>query len=413
MSLISDTLREHPIIYVTRDIERALGLPLTTEGYFIIANSTPFAKAVVQNNSNVLLIESNELLDTHELLTHPQVTTFIEQRVGAKLMVFKNTTQIEKICAANNWTLLNPPAILSQKIEDKISQVEWLGDLGSFLPEHKIHVLQEVWFDGTPFILQFNRAHTGNGTILIENKDTLHNLKTQFPDRPVRITEYVAGPMFTVNAVITSSGTGIGSDPSYQITGLAPFTDQPFATIGNDWSLAKKLLSEKAKTQLTIMVENIGKKLFLDGWHGLFGLDVVLAKDTDTLYLIEINARQPASTTFESQLQILQQKEEKLTTFEAHITSLLSLPLDYSIAPVQDGAQIIVRNHEGKKWTQEELSQVMKQLEILGTNVICYTNETPGSDLLRIQSNHGIMADHKIFNETGQKIYDCIINRGA
>ena len=65
-----------PIIYVTRDIERALGLalsnveglPLDTPGYFIISNFTPFAKRVARGRKNVVLVKEEKMLDTYELL---------------------------------------------------------------------------------------------------------------------------------------------------------------------------------------------------------------------------------------------------------------------------------------------------------------------------------------------------------
>lgn len=406
MSVLFDALRVQSVVYVTRDIERTLGLPVTTEGYFIISNSTPFAKAVAENHPNVLLIESNELLDTHELLIHPQVTTFIEQRVGAKLLVFKNTPHIEKICAEHNWKLLNPSANMAQKIEDKISQVEWLGELDSFLPEHKIHLLKEVWFDGTPFIVQFNRAHTGNGTILITNEKMLCDLKTQFPSRPVRVTSFISGPMFTSNNVVTPDKILVGNI-SYQITGQRPFTDQPFATIGNDWNLPHQLLSEHQKNKYEEIVTRIGEKMRADGWNGLFGVDSILDKNTGELFLIEINARQPASTTFESQLQkkIKNDQPDKITTFEAHVMSVLGMDLrDKKLIEVNDGAQIIIRNQNQLPLDEAGLKNISQKLIAEHFNVIPYTNTTPGSDRLRIQSEQGIMKNDKQFNEVGEKI---------
>src|SRR3989338_6155503 len=99
MTLLTDKLRDQPIIYVTHDIERALGLSLNTSGYHIITKSTPFGKTVAKNNPNVLLIESNELLDTHELLTSTETIEFIKKLKNPRILVFKNTKVIEKICA--------------------------------------------------------------------------------------------------------------------------------------------------------------------------------------------------------------------------------------------------------------------------------------------------------------------------
>ena len=79
----------------------------------------------------------------------------------------------------------------------------------------------------------------------------------------------------------------------------------------------------------------------------MFGVDIIAEEKTGRLFLQEINARQPASTTFESQLQqkseVRNQKSE-ITTFEAHLASLLNLPNDnYTLISIHDGAQIIQR----------------------------------------------------------------------
>jgi hypothetical protein len=39
------------------------------------------------------------------------------------------------------------------------------------------------------------------------------------------------------------------------------------------------------------------------GWRGLFGIDVIKDLERNAIHLIEINARQPASTSFEAKLQ--------------------------------------------------------------------------------------------------------------
>lgn len=399
------------VIYVTRDLERALGLPLDTPGYFIIANFTPFAKLAAAGHDNVLLIEAAELLDTHELLAHPRAVDFITARANPHILVFKNTGVIEKICAAHGWQLLNPSATLANTVEEKISQVEWLGELASFLPEHKIQLLKNVRFEDRPFVLQFNRAHTGNGTLLIDSTEKLRELQTKFPERPVRVTKYVEGVMCTSNNVVTATGVMVGNT-SYQITGLAPFTDQPFTTIGNDWRLGNALTHEGHAS----MVKKIGERLQLSGWRGLFGIDFVVAGSN--FYLIEINARQPASVAYESYLQ--QRVRDKryeigdtvnpaITTFEAHLWSLLGEDLaDKELIEVSDGAQIILRNQNGRNFSPEKLGEFSEKLLAHDFNVIPYTNSAPGSDLLRIQSATGIMSGHGEFNERGAQILKCL-----
>ena len=81
--------------------------------------------------------------------------------------------------------------------------------------------------------------------------------------------------------------------------------------------------------------------MLADGWKGLFGIDVVFDPQARKAYLIEVNARQPGSTTYESKLQVTSP-----TTFEAHLLALIEQPIDQAITPVLSGAQLIDRRVE-------------------------------------------------------------------
>ncbi len=409
---------------------------------------------------------NSPLLDTRDLLAHPKTKKYVAKisarggsAFGGKnlhVLVFKNTTQIEKICAENNWPLLNPPSELANKVEEKISQLTWLGPLTKYLPPHQVMILKNVtwplvipterserrnpsnWM--SKFILQFNRAHTGSGTLLIESKKQLDELKQKFPNREVRVTKFISGPAFTNNNIVWPSSVKTSASRTknvfigninYQITGLSPFTERPFATIGNDWALPTRVLSAKQIKQYKQIATDVGKRLAKAGWKGLFGIDVIMDEKTGKLYLIEINARQPASTTFESQLQqlvILSEaknlshirldpcataealggtrsatpQDDKITTFEAHLAALLNLPAtSYKLQAIANGAQTVLKNKDTRYKIQ---NTSMEKLKKLGLNIIPYSNTEPESDLLRIQSGNGIMQAHNTFNMLGKTI---------
>ncbi len=420
MSQLFEHMKQNPVFYVTRDIERALGLSVKTKGYFIISNFSEYSKKIAFGQENILLLEESQKLDTFELLNHPKTQEFISQITMAQphILVFKNTSVIEKICSEKGYNLLNPSALLSQKVEEKISQIEWLGELAKYLPPHEVQEAKNISFDGTPFILQFNRAHTGLGTMKIENKKQLNEIQQKFPSRPVKKVSFINGPMFTSNNVVNEKNVLVGNI-SYQITGIKPFTENPFATIGNDFALPHKILNEKQIEEYREIVEQIGKKLRHSGWKGLFGVDIILDEQSGKLYLIEINARQPASTTFESQLQENTktparnpdssgggQKHEStlMTTFEEHLCALLGIDTSQdALIEITNGAQIIQRVNSNIQLSKQ-LEQVEQLEQLEQINIIPYENTDPGSDFLRIQVPTGIMKQHGELNETGLQI---------
>lgn len=272
-----------PILYVSKDPERAGGLPC---------------------------VSGEETLD---LLKKVQP--------GTTVLTFKNNAAIERYCKENGITLLNPPAELSEKIENKITQVEFLGELASLLPEHSIQKVKDITWP-TPYILQWAHSHTGEGTLYIED---ISAIKEKFQNREARITKYIEGKIFTVNVVVGNT-IEVGNI-SQQITGLAPYTDNRFASVGNDWSVSSP------KEEIISIARKVGEKMKAAGWKGLFGIDVVHG---DRVYLLEINARQPASATYESTLQ------KTNTIFENHIKALLGEPLHPNTI-ITGGKQIIDR----------------------------------------------------------------------
>ncbi|MEI7463210.1 MAG: ATP-grasp domain-containing protein [Candidatus Taylorbacteria bacterium] len=406
------------IIYITREIERALGT-VPSEHYYIISNKTRYGETIkAQYTDFVILIDSQgkDLLGTTDLLGHTSTKELIskldslppDQKSPVSILVFKNTIRVETSAKLLNSTLLNPTALLSERVENKISQLRWLGTLGTkYLPPHAAKVVKMItWKGENPFIIQWNHGHTGDGTMLIKTVDDLRAVQEKFPERIARISAFVNGPSFTVNVVVTASRILIGNI-SYQITGMQPFTDGTFSTVGNDWSLAKKLLSPEDMKAVETMANEIGNKLQTDGWRGLYGIDFIKYEKTGKIFLIEINARQPASTTFESALQ--EKAREKgargLTIFEAHIRALCGLPIDQDMIQIEGGAQVIQRV---TKNVQEIFDDISTSLQKLNYKVVAYQNTGYNADLLRIQSDQGIMEDHGSFNTSGREIAEAI-----
>ncbi|MDB5259512.1 MAG: hypothetical protein JWO73_720 [Candidatus Taylorbacteria bacterium] len=425
-----------PVIYVARDIERALGMEPGANAlcnYFIITNRTPYAEKIqAKYPDNVWLIDrpvaageaagiETETLGTYELLSIPEVAASITKSTkdeGAKLVVFKNAPRIEALAKKHGWQLVNPPAALAEKIENKITQVEFLGELVSYLPAHQIlqtkHIkptyrntsgeLDAVKDEFIPFIIQWAHSHTGDGTILVTNEKQLQEIQQKFPDRDARVSVFVKGPTFTSNVLPLLAGE---ANISYQITGSLPFTDNPWSTIGNDWSLTHSILTEKNVATIHEIAQKTAEKMKAAGWRGLFGIDLIYDEERDEIRLIEINARQPASTTFESQLQLGLRVAglEGVTTFEAHLASLEGGGTVQPLIPVYDGAQIIQRVTASKKSVSDKAA---KELDEAGFITIQYPNTKPNADLIRIQNLRGIMETHTKFNLRGKKIVEII-----
>jgi hypothetical protein len=401
-------LNDKKIIYVTREIERALGTT-PNKDYIIITNKTTYGETLRSEYPDyIYLIESpdKKLLGTTELLSHPETARIVTP--DSNILVFKNTLRVESEANAKKWKIINPKSFLSEKVENKLSQIRWLGELGTkYLPPHTVKLAKQIIWKNEPFIIQWAHGHTGDGTMLIKTKEELSLLQEKFPERMARLTTYIKGPSFTVNAIVSKDKIMMGNI-SYQITGLLPFTDNEFSSIGNDWGFAKKYLTSRDVQSIQAMVRDIGNKLQKDNWKGLFGLDFIQDEKTKRIYLIEINARQPASTVFESSLELIRRENDKIkgiTTFEAHIRALLDLPIDQDIICIEDGAQIVQRVTKQIQSVFDDATAVLKQK---GFEVVSYQNTSPNLDLIRIQSNKSIIEAHGTLDKDGQLIAETI-----
>lgn len=363
------------IFYITKDRERAEGIP-ESDNYFIVGG------------------KNGE--DTLDILSHAMIPK------GSSILVFKNSKQIEELATKKGFKLLNPSAALAETIENKVTQVSWLGDLAKLLPPHKVGLVKNISRDTTG-ILQWAHSHTGGGTTHLEKELDLTSLQEKFPEREARVSKYIKGPMFTANVVVAKDKILVGNI-SYQITGIPPFTDNPFSTIGNDWSVPSTILTESHLQEFDRMAIAIGEKLQKEGWKGLFGVDIIYDEEGDKLFLIEINARQSASTTYESQLQVKARGlgVKGITTFEAHIAALTDRHITSPLVIINDGAQIIQRV------TSKAVTVDTIKLEKAGYNVITYKNSKPNSDRFRIQSRRGIMETHNKFNSRGKEIEESV-----
>ncbi len=446
-TLLTETLSEQSVIYVARDIERALAFgPNVLErtwspeewpkGYYIVTNDTDASQKIgIRMPGRILSIpatseQKDHLYDTHELLSHPSTITFINKIKDSgkppRIVVFKNTATIERVCREHSWTLLNPRAAFAKLVEEKMSQVGWLDDLACYLPPHELVTGKDLTWNGTPYIVQFNHGHTGEGTLLITAEKQVRDLHNTFPDRPARRTQYIPGTMFTLNAVVVqgehrSQSAVVPGSISHQITGLIPFTDLPFATVGNDWGFAERSLSNEQKRKIVLIAKRIGKKLADYGWRGLFGIDVIVSEKTGGVYLIEVNARQPASTTFESALQRIARLEHPTedttdadvpteqprhsTIFEVHLAALLGIykecPHDIHAAAITHGAQLVQRITSEIQGVQSTKLMALQQEDWALT---IYTNTEINSDLVRVQSLSSFLSQAGALNEDGRKL---------
>ena len=362
---------------------------------------------------------------------------------------FKISSRFEKLVAGKMYggEILNTSSELNKLFEEKISQYKELSGDGVQFPKTLIGLLGTLEYKklkkefGERLAIQFNRGHTGQGTVFVSNEDDLKTLQNVYPDREVRIAEFVKGIPYTINACVYMGKVYAGG-LSYQITGEKELTNFEGGTVGNDFSFREGFTdgdqdgaNSGTYNEIYKQAKLIGEKMALKGYVGLFGIDFIL-DESGKVIIIEINARQPASIPFHTKLQ-LEAKQIPLSML--HLMAFLDIrenidPKDYSLQAMQpiNASQVFKRNLtsspvlvdsevktgeyviqsgmsqtvEGKAYrlqNMEEMRLIYKNYaynisQIAGNSILLLTQKqgkrvNPGNELMRIQTKQGVVAN--------------------
>ena len=345
--------------YICNDPERALGLEKLIPNFHVVYVDKSQYTEVFENqkinhfcwqdhlpNGTLTYRNSYKLLKSLEFAkyfaqTKSQVNYF---------QTFKISPAFAKKVKDFGGVLINTDASLNRRFEDKLSQFREISNLGISMPKGEIIQIENInYMDflkkyGDNFVIQFDRGHTGSGTVFVKDEKDLDSLKEKFPQREVRVAEFVHGVAYTFNAVVGGNGVYCGG-LSRQITGIPELTINEGGTVGNDFFYRAEIT--KGLDNIINDATLIGKHMQSAGYRGLFGLDIIIEPDGGHK-IIEINARQPASIPFFTKIQ-LQNRQIPLSMI--HVAEFTGIPYQidahkYSVeamAPMEY-SQIFVRS---------------------------------------------------------------------
>ncbi len=362
---INDLTKDSPIFYITNDAERALGLEKLLENFHIVCiDQTDMVDYMEKDGVKIFCLEkelgkkNTVFRNSAKLLKHELTKKYINEHKGegGYAMTFKTSSAFKMEAEKLGLKLLNTEPSLNRKFENKISQYESLSNADINFPETIISELEKLNYEELTqklgeFVVQFDRGHTGSGTVFIKHKEVFDKLVELFPKRTVRVSKKIEGEPYTLNCVITSHGVLL-SGLSYQITGVEGLTSQEGGTVGNDFSYPSKLSSE-IRVKIKEEAEKIALAMSKDSYLGFFGIDFIVSEDQ--VYIIEVNARQPASVSYFNKLQI---KNSQTPASLYHVASFLGLDFEIDANKYSDentksleAGQVFLRNTREEPFT--------------------------------------------------------------
>ncbi len=314
---VNDKLRLNPLIYISKDPERSLGLENYLENYHVICIDNNHITQSLKNKLDIFSTLDNnvDVKTIVDALKNESVINKIKDISHGNLFY----TQFFQYQKPSSWSIqnlggnvLNNSPELNRLLEDKISQTKLFNDFNISLPKHLITRLGEKSYEelsailGSNLVIQLNRAHTGLGTFFVNNSSEYQEILERFRGNDVRVSEFINGSSYTINAIVRNDSTVIYGPLQYQITGVDVLTKGLGTTCGNDWSYGNKLDSN-TKLKIYSELNKIGSLLNKHSFIGHFGIDLLIDSDFN-IYVIEVNARQTANSSLETKLAIIQDK---------------------------------------------------------------------------------------------------------
>lgn len=400
--VLKSCVKNHAFFYVTLDPERALGLEDVMPNYTIICpfksqltdklkrlpynydRSQMATVAVLEEHLSEGTVKKIGKRGTYGILQSDFVREYIRRVCGKDhvgyrkphIVVLKNSQLIEDFCKKQNWQLLAPMAKVAEQFENKISQYRLLRNTAPY-PNSFISTVRGAYSASPPFVLQFNRGHSGNSTFFIKTKKGLSKLRKLYPNRECKISEFIKGKTYTLNCLALKNGKVLTGSISEQITGLNTATNNPNTTCGNDFHSPKKL-PKSAIEKIAKIAQKIGGTLYRNKYRGLFGIDVIIENSTRKVYCIELNTHQPASISFEAKLHRAIGKVPLMAYFILDSAGTGIQPKKADMPPTLlpiSAKQIMYRNKSKKILSREYIAKKYKDMGLLARVKFVKPNE--------------------------------------
>jgi hypothetical protein len=274
------------------------------------------------------------------------------------LIPFKNTHRIDGL-GGGHVSVLSPPHELVHELDSKMKLLQIMADCGiEPIPGEVVRRAEfgRERFDsltaryGNKLVAQVAFGSGGSGTFFVSTKEEIDDVFRR--EGELKISKFIEGPSFNGQACVIETTEGPQTmvfNPSFQIIGLPELSDWPSYYCGNDYTGAVEYLGADGIGQYTDLLKRMGSMMAREGWRGIFGSDLIWSEEEGRMYVLEINPRMQASTSF---LHSLMEARGETGIGVYHLLAFLSerpLPADiadYSIAPMS-GSHVLVNNRTG------------------------------------------------------------------
>ncbi len=354
---INEKIGNKSFYYISNFIDHAQGYERWIKNFKgICLWNTPYSQYLRRKEIEVYCF-NDQVVDQTDVKSSAQIldsiidNKLINFQEGNFYQTFKISPRFSTLVEKLEGNLVNTSDDLNRLFESKVSQAGIFDKYKVNFPKTIITKLKDLNYPeavklfGDVFVVQFNRGHTGNGTIFVKEKEQYLELQRKFPQRILRISEFIDSPTYTINGCATKYGIFL-SGLCRQISGVLELSPDFGGTVGNNYAHG---LNSSQIISLMDEVKKLESALNDNNYKGLFGLDFMV--QGNKIIILEINARQTMSVPFNS---TLQEFKGQVPLILLHVAEFLDIEYEVNIENYNmentlplEAAQVILRNKTG------------------------------------------------------------------
>ena len=292
-----------------------------------------------------------------DLVRHEATAGFFARLGPNAVIAFKPSERIAEAVTALGGRLLAAPSSAARAYENKLAFIAAAERAGVPRPRWKAQRLPpdvaELQADlGPVVVVQGARGNAGQRTWMVRDQAGLDAVREREGGSVVRVGEYIEGVPFTASGVgFSAPGTGLDRhrvaaavEPCRQVTGVSWLTPEGLGSCGNAWG-DEGVASQE--TEVTRCVRALAADLSACNYHGIFGVDFVLAADGPLV--IEVNPRMIASLPVATELEV---EAGRAPLLLLHLLEMLGADLEAvadetATRPVGPATQVILHRLPG------------------------------------------------------------------
>jgi D-alanine-D-alanine ligase-like ATP-grasp enzyme len=275
------------------------------------------------------------------LLQHKEVRDFIGGRGGkpkaAFLMFDESTERYAKETGLQVWF---PKAKLRKKLDDKIETVRvgnkagvpsvpnTLAEIDSF--EALMAVAKKAGL-GTDLVVQTAYGDSGHTTFFIAKESDWKRYADEIVGQgEVKIMRRVNVRQAAIEACTTKAGTIVGPLMT-EIVGFKELTPYRGGWAGNE--IFAEAFTPKLRDQARDLTFKFGEQLRKEGYRGYFELDFLVDKDTEEMWLGELNPRVTGASSMTNHAAFA---HADAPLFLFHLLEFSGIEFDFDVAALND-----------------------------------------------------------------------------